>query len=359
MPMKRFLILLALLPSCDKEKESGTASASAPAAPPPPGLERKDGMVLLKGGSYLMGHDGTFQTPYGPKTFPEEAPAHKVTVNPFWIDETEVTNAQFRKFVEATGYVTFAERQVKPEDFPEEARSNLPEGGFGNGSIIFREDAHIEGDPNVPGRSLEWWKWVPEANWRHPAGKGSGIEGKDDYPVVCVTYEDATAYAKWAGKRLPTEAEWEFAARGGLQEKIYCWGDELKPGDRWMANTWQGEFPNKNTAEDGFTGSSPVGHYPPNGYGLHDMAGNVWELCSDLYDPTYFTDCDPDNPQGPAQWVNRDTGLKNDGKVHRVTKGGSFLCHVSYCMRYRPAARHSQDSESPTNHTGFRCVRDG
>jgi len=353
--MKRFLLVLALLPSCQKKEAPPAADSSLPAAVA--GLERKEGMVRLPGGTFMMGHDGTFDTPFGPKSFPEEAPAHKVTVKEFWIDETEVTNAQFAAFIKATHYITFAERQVKPEDFPEEARANLPPGGFGNGGIVFRENAGIEGDPNLPGRSIEWWRWDPEANWRQPAGKGTSIEGKDDHPVVCITHEDATAYAKWAGKRLPTEAEWEYAARGGLDGKIYVWGDDLKPGDQWMANTWQGEFPNKNTAEDGFTGSAPVRSYPPNGYGLYEMAGNVWEACSDLYDPAYFTDCDPDNPQGPAHWVNRDTGMKGDGKVHRVTKGGSFLCHVSYCMRYRPAARHSQDSESPTNHPGVRCVK--
>ena len=354
--MKRLLLVLALLPSCQK-KESPPAAAGPSLPPAVAGLERKDGMIRLPGGTFTMGRDGTFDTPFGPKSFPEEGPAHQVTVKEFWIDETEVTNEQFAAFIKATNYVTFAERQVKPEDFPEEARANLPPGGFGNGGIVFRENAGIEGDPNLPGRSIEWWRWDPEANWRQPSGKGSSIEGKDDHPVVCVTHEDATAYAKWAGKRLPTEAEWEYAARGGLDGKIYVWGDDLKPGDQWMANTWQGEFPNKNTAEDGFTGSAPVRSFPTNGYGLYEMAGNVWEACSDLYDPTYFADCDPDNPQGPAHWVNRDTGLKGDGKVHRVTKGGSFLCHVSYCMRYRPAARHSQDSESPTNHTGFRCVK--
>jgi sulfatase modifying factor 1 len=352
--MKRLLLLLALLPSCQKEKPAPSSSA-APAQVP--GLEKKDGMVHVPGGTFTMGHDGSFETPYGTKSFPEEGPAHEVTVKDFWIDETEVTNAQFAEFVKATSYVTFAEREVKAEDFPEESRGNLPGEKFNNGSIVFREDAHIEGDPNIPGRSIEWWRWDPKANWQHPTGEGSSIEGKENHPVVCVIYEDAVAYAKWARKRLPTEAEWEFAARGGMEGKIYTWGDELKPGDQWMANTWQGEFPNKNSAEDGFKASSPARHYPPNGYGLHDMAGNVWEICTDLYDPAYFTNCDPDNPQGPEVWVNRDTGMKGDGKVHRVTKGGSFLCHVSYCMRYRPAARHSQDSESPTNHTGFRCVK--
>ena len=353
--MKRLLLLLALLPSCQKEKATSSTSSAPDQVP---GIEKKDGMVHLPGGTFMMGHDGSFETPYGTKSFPEEGPAHKVTVKSLWVDETEVTNAQFAEFVKATKYVTFAEREVKAEDFPEEARESLPGEKFNNGSIVFRENAHIEGDPNVPGRSIEWWRWDPTANWQHPTGKDSSIAGKENYPVVCVIYEDAVAYAKWAGKRLPTEAEWEHAARGGLEGKIYTWGDELKPNDKWMANSWQGEFPNKNSGDDGFKGSSPAKTYPANGYGLYDMAGNVWELCSDLYDPTYFTECDPDNPQGPEVWVNRDTGRKGDGKVHRVTKGGSFLCHVSYCMRYRPAARHSQDSESPTNHTGFRCVRD-
>ncbi len=354
--MKRLLLLFALLPACQKKNPAD--SPSPPAEATASALERKDGMVRLPGGTFTMGHDGAFQTPYGPKHFPEESPAHTVTVGSFWIDETEVTNAQFAAFVEATGYVTFAEREFDISSLPKESRPDISAGPLRNGAIIFRDDVKFAGDPNIPGRFMEWWRWDPEANWRAPAGKGSSIEGKDDHPVVCVNFEDATAYAKWAGKRLPTEAEWEFAARGGLEGKIYTWGDELKPGDKWMANTWQGEFPAKNTAEDGFKGTAPVRSYPPNGYGLHDMAGNVWEICSDLYDPEYFAHCDPDNPKGPAVWVNRETGEKGGGPIHRVTKGGSYLCHVSYCMRYRPAARHSQDGESPTSHTGFRCVRD-
>lgn len=369
--MKRLLLLssLALLPCCGekqkKESSTGTnpatpapaAGTPAPAASPAPApLEKKDGMVRLPGGTYTMGHQGTFQTAYGPKDFPEEGPEHEVKVKPFWIDETEVTNAQFATFVKATGYLTFAERAVKVEDFPAEARASLPAGDLFNGAIVFRDDAH--GNPYVPGGSPEVWRWDPRANWLQPGGSGTSIEGKENYPVVCVTYEDALAYAKWAGKRLPTEAEWEFAARGGLEKKIYNWGDEVKPGGKWMANAWQGEFPAKNTGEDGFKGAAPAKSFPPNGYGLYDMAGNVWELCNDLYDPTYFANCSPDNPQGPTQWVNRTTMIKGDGNVHRVMKGGSFLCHESYCMRYRPAAREAQDSESPTNHAGFRCVKD-
>lgn len=358
--MRFLLTLLLLLPACRKsgtgESEAGpgpTAGTSAGTA-----VERRNDMVRLGGGTFRMGHDGAFQTPYGIKQFPEEAPAHTVTVSPFWIDKTEVTNASFEEFVQATGYVTFAEREFDVSSLPEEARAGFDGAPPRNGAIVFRKDAGFQGDPNTPGSALEWWRWDPTANWRQPEGAGSSIDGKDDHPVVCVTFEDAAAFAQWAGKRLPTEAEWEFAARGGLDGRIYTWGDELKPGGKWMANTWQGRFPSENTAEDGFSGLAPVRSFPPNGYGLHDMAGNVWELCSDLFDPTYFTYCEPENPKGPPVWVNRDTGARGAGPVHHVTKGGSYLCHESYCMRYRPAARHSQDSESPTNHTGFRCVKD-
>lgn len=317
-----------------------------------------DGMLLIAGGTMLRGHDGDFETPNGIKSFPEEKPAHKVTVNSFWIDRTEVTNDQFTAFVEATGYITFAERIVKADSFPAAARANLPGAEFKNGSIVFIPQSGTEGDLNAPNQHLNWWRWEPEANWQAPMGPGSNIDGKGNHPVVCVTYEDASAYANWAGKRLPTEAEWEFAARGGLEGKAYTWGDDRKPPGPPLANIWQGDFPNQNSKEDGFFFSAPVGTYPPNGYGLHDMAGNVWEICRDLYDPQYFSDCESDNPMGPKVWVNRDTGERGAGLIHRVTKGGSFLCHESYCLRYRPAARQSQDTESPTNHTGFRCVRD-
>lgn len=351
-PLFPFLLLpLFWLGGC---RDAAPAGGSLPAAV----LDRADGMVLLAGGTFTMGHDGGFDTPYGRKEFPEEQPAVRVTVGPFWIDETEVTNAQFAEFVVATGYVTFAERPLDLESIPAAARASLPAGPLTNGALVFLENPMAGPDINAPGSELQWWSWEPAASWRAPAGPGSDIVGKDDQPVTCVTYEDAAAFAEWAGKRLPTEAEWEFAARGGLEKKIFTWGDEMKPGDRWMANTWQGDFPNSNTAEDGFVRAAPVRSFPPNGYGLHDMAGNVWEICADFYDPDYFSNCDPDNPRGPDVWVNRDTGRRGEGTVHRVIKGGSFLCHVSYCMRYRPAARHSQDSESPTNHTGFRCVRD-
>jgi formylglycine-generating enzyme required for sulfatase activity len=307
-------------------------------------------MIALPGGTFQMGSSGVFETPHGPKEFPEEAPVTSVTVKGFRIDETEVTNRQFEEFVKATGYVTFAERQAKLEDFPAEARANLPPLPFRQGSIVFAKPAASIGDPNQADAN-SWWRWDPDANWRHPSGAGSSIEKSGDHPVVCVLYEDAAAYAQWAGKRLPTEAEWEYAARGGLSGKIYAWGDELKPGDRWMANTFQGEFPAADSGADGFMSTAPVKSFPPNGYGLADMAGNVWEICADFYDPAYPAHREKDNPKGPAS-------SSDGGPVRHVIKGGSYLCHVSYCMRYRPGARHSIEDGSPANHTGFRCVRD-
>lgn len=340
-------LLLFVLPMACKKQDAAESSA----------IPRKDGMVHLPGGTYQMGSAGSFETPYGTKEFPEEAPVRTVQVKDFWIDETEVTNRQFGEFVKATGYVTFAERPARLEDFPEEARANLPKDGFKQGSLVFNKP--VDGVTVMEDAdSNRWWRWDPEANWRQPQGKGSTIEGKEDHPVVCVNHEDAAVYAKWAGKRLPTEAEWEFAARGGLSGKLYVWGDEMKPGDKWMANTFQGEFPGGDSGADGFTSTAPVKSYPANGYGLSDMAGNVWEICSDFYDPEYPSHCSKDNPKGPETWFNRSLGAKSKGTPHHVTKGGSYLCHISYCMRYRPAARHSLEEDSPANHTGFRCVKD-
>jgi sulfatase modifying factor 1 len=337
----------AIFSSCGKP-ESSAESAS----------EKKDGMLKIAGGETTMGSVGDFDTPYGTKYFPEESPIRKIQVTGFWMDETEVTNDQFAAFVKATGYVTYAEREAKMEDFPEEARSFLPEAPFNQGSIVFNPPAEFKGSLDDPSSALSWWRWDPSANWRHPLGESSDISEKGAHPVVCVNFEDASAYAKWAGKRLPTEAEWEFAARGGLVGKTYVWGDELKPGDKWMANTFHGEFPTHDSGEDGFIGSAPVKSYAPNGYGLYDMAGNAWEICSDFYDPEYPSKCESCDPKGPETWINRSSGRKGQGAAHHVTKGGSFLCHISYCMRYRPAARHSMEEDSPASHTGFRCVKD-
>lgn len=342
-------LCLPLLASCgDKTK---TASEE-------PGFPKQDSMVLVPGGTFRMGSEGRFNTPYGPKFFPEESPIRAVTVSPFWIDDAEVSNDQFAAFIEATGFVTFAERAASADDFPPEAREHLPPMPFRQGSVVFTEPENFQGNPNAPDAYLAWWRWDPDANWRHPTGKGSSIEGLGDHPVVCVTHQDAAAYAKWAEKRLPTEAEWEFAARGGLDGRVFSWGDEMRPNGQWMANTFQGDFPAKNSAADGFIATSPVRSFASNGYGLYDMAGNVWELCSDFYDPEYPALCSGMNPTGPDTWVDRTTGRRGEGAVHHVIKGGSFLCHISYCMRYRPAARHSLEDGSPSNHTGFRCVRD-
>jgi sulfatase modifying factor 1 len=346
-----FGITLVLISCKGREENSVKAEASAE-------LLVKDGMVRLPGGEFIMGTSGLLQTEHGPKEFPEEKPQHKISVRGFWIDQTELTNEQFAVFVNTTKYVTYAEREAKKEDFPEEALESLPPFPFKQGSIVFVPHSGTEGDVNEPGQYLNWWKWDAEANWRMPMGKGSNINGKEKFPVVCVTYEDASAYAQWAGKRLPTEAEWEYAARGGLVQTMYSWGDKPEEDGKHMCNNWQGKFPNENTAADGFAFSSPSKSFLPNAFQLFDMAGNVWELCSDLYDPDYFKTSPKDNPKGPDTWVNRETGERSQGTPHHVTKGGSFLCHESYCLRYRPAARQSQDSQSPTNHTGFRCVKD-
>lgn len=315
------LTLPLLFSACKPEPAAVAAVESGP-----------EGMRAIPGGTFKMGSAGTFDTPFGPKNFPEEAPIQQQTVGAFWMDETEVTNRQFAEFVAASGYVTFSERPLDRESLPPEARDALPPGDLTQGALVFvppAQDAAAEDYHH-------WWKWEPAANWRHPFGADSSLDGNDAHPVVCVTLEDAEAYAAWAGKRVPTEAEWEFAARGGLAEAMFTWGSHFKPGDKWMANTWQGEFPRENTADDGFVLSSPVKSFPANGYQLHDMAGNVWEICN--RGETHY---DVEFPPSSAP-----------------TRGGSYLCHISYCMRYRPAARQSQEPDSPTSHTGFRCVRD-
>jgi formylglycine-generating enzyme len=319
-------------------------------APPPQDnhATHKDGMVLIHGGEFVMGFDGSLKTSDGEMFFQEEGPSHRVFVQSFWMDETEVTNREFARFVQETGYVTFAEQPLRATDLPPEQRKNLPPGPLHQGAMIFQKYADQDG-------SMRWWHWDPDANWRQPNGKGSSA--KDDEPVVCVTHQDATAYAVWAKKRLPTEAEWEFAARGGLAGKTYVWGNDVKPGGKWLANVWQGDFPKENTAEDGFAGLAPVRSYPANGYDLYDMAGNVWEMCEDYWDPHAYTKDDQSDPHGPAGWINLENGLRCDGAISRVIKGGSFLCSDQYCFRFRPASRQGMAADSPTNHIGFRCAR--
>jgi formylglycine-generating enzyme required for sulfatase activity len=292
-------------------------------------------MVWIPSGTFWMGSDEG-QT--------DERPVHEVTVDGFWIDKTEVTNEQFEKFVRATGYVTLAERKPDPKDFPGVPLENLVAG-----SVVFSPPPG-----EVPlDNHYAWWSYVRGANWRHPEGPDSTIQGREKHPVVHVSWDDAMAYAKWAGKRLPTEAEWEFAARGGLARQPYVWGKEQVPGGKWQANIWQGRFPNENTMADGFKGAAPVASFPPNGYGLYDMAGNVWEWCADWYLPDYYAHSPKENPPGP------DTSFdpNEPGVMKRVQRGGSYLCSDLYCIGYRPSARMKSTPDTGLSHTGFRCVR--
>ncbi len=288
----------------------------------------------------------------------DESPLHPVVVDGFWMDATEVTNAQFRAFVEATGYTTIAERPVDWEELKKqcpEGTPKPPDEMLRPGSLVFTPPAHAVD----LGDATQWWAWVNGADWRHPEGPGSSIDGKDDHPVVQIAYADALAYAAWAGKRLPTEAEWEFAARGGLDRAVNAWGDA--PVDPTRANTWQGRFPDTNTGEDRFVSTASVRSYPPNGFGLYDMAGNVWEWCSDLYRPDTYAvraqEIGPDgaavNPSGPT----RSFDVRNPYEpVMRVQRGGSFLCNDSYCASYRPSARMACSPDTGSSHVGFRCV---
>ena len=277
--------------------------------------------------------------------FPDAQPVHAVRMHGFWMDEHEITNAEFAQFVTATHYITVAERKLDPKDFPGVPAENLVPG-----SAVFT----APGQPVALDNPLQWWKYLAGSSWKHPLGPESSIEGHGNDPVVQVCYEDALAYATWAGKRLPTEAEWEYAAQGGHPGSKYYWGNELKPGGKWMANIYQGNFPDHNTAEDGFSGIAPIRSFPANGYGLYDMDGNVWEWCSDFYRPDYYSHSPETNPAGPAESNDPD----EPGAVKRVQRGGSFLCSDQYCIRYRPGSRGKGEVNSASNNLGFRCVRD-
>jgi sulfatase modifying factor 1 len=284
--------------------------------------------------------------------YPEEAPAHRVTVGSFWMDATPVTNRQFGRFVAETGYKTVAEIAPRLEDYPQALPHMLQPG-----SLTFSPPIH----PVTLRDMSQWWTFRFGACWRKPYGAGSSIKGMDDHPVVHVAFQDAEAYAAWAGRSLPSEAEWEFAARGGLDAAEFAWGDELAPGGRHMANIWHGAFPHENTKEDGYPRTSPVQAFPPNGYGLFDMIGNVWEWTSDFWTSRHPADaakpcCIPANPRGGSEdgsYDPRETALRI---ARKVLKGGSHLCAPNYCRRYRPAARHAQPIDTSTSHIGFRCI---
>jgi formylglycine-generating enzyme required for sulfatase activity len=314
--------------------ENQAASKSQSPGPAP------EGMVWVPGGNFWMGCDTC--------EMPDAAPAHRVDVDGFWMDKTPITNSQFEQFVKATGYKTIAERKPDPKDFPGAPPENLVPG-----CAVFTppsQDAPLD-------NHLAWWRYVPGANWNNPEGPGSSIKGREDHPVVHIAWEDAEAYAKWAGKRLPTEAEFEFAARGGLDRKLYSWGDELKPGGKWMSNIYQGRFPSKNTVEDGYATTSPVTAFPPNKFGLYDMAGNVWQWCSDWYRPDYFEKLAAQgvakNPKGPDS--SFDPLEPNIPK--RVQKSGSFLCSDQYCTRYLVGSRGKGAVDSGASNVGFRTAK--
>ncbi len=306
-----------------------------------------EGMRRLDAGFFNMGSD---------RFYPEEAPVRRVRIDAFWIDETPVTNARFARFVEQTGYVTVAEIAPDPKDYP----GLLPE--YANpGSLVF-EKSRVPVDTSD---ASQWWHVRTGADWRHPLGEGSSLDGLDDHPVVHVAYADAEAFAVWSGKSLPTEAEWEYAARGGLENADYAWGDELAPGGAMMANYWQGLFPFANQMLDGYERTSPVRYYPANGYGLFDMIGNVWEWTADWYAlPRHKTAklgnkgdcCFAPDARGGRKRKRSDLTIADTPIGRKVLKGGSHLCAENYCRRYRPAARHPQSIDSSTSHIGFRCV---
>jgi len=348
------VILFALACSSRSPVAVSSRAGAAPIAEPPPAGypfgptvanlgappgRAPSGMVWIPGGEFSMGGD---------ETLTDARPVHRVYVDGFWMDRTEVTNGEFARFVRSTGYRTVAERKLRAEDFPGvDADALVP------GSLVFTPPP----GPVPLDSDARWWAYVRQASWRHPVGRGDRLQGRENYPVVQVAYEDAEAYARWAGKRLPSEAEYEFAARGGLAGKRYAWGDDLRPDGHWMANTFQGHFPGHDSGEDGWRGVAPVASFPPNRYGLYDVAGNVWEWCRDWYRAdAYVTNAAPGkvarNPTGPTS----SDDPAEPGARKRVQRGGSFLCSSQFCTRYLVGARGRGEVSTGTNHLGFRCV---
>tara|TARA_B100000676_G_scaffold71433_1_gene71318 strand:+ start:3730 stop:4737 length:1008 start_codon:yes stop_codon:yes gene_type:complete len=328
---KAFFLIIFFTLSCTEKKSDNNYS----------------GMVLIKGDTFLMGSNDS-------EGHPDERPMHEVKINSFWIDITEVTNLQFKEFVDATGYVTTAEMKPDWNELKKDLPPNTPkpdESLLVPASLVFKKNENITNLNN----HTQWWNWVKGANWRHPGGEGTSIDGKDNHPVIHVSWFDAMAYAEWKGRRLPTEAEWEFASRGGLKNNKYSWGND--PNLSKYANTWEGTFPKNNIKIDGFESTSPVKSYPPNNYGLYDMSGNVWEWCSDLYNFNYYSTLSntiADNPKGPEKSFDPNEPYSEK----RVVRGGSYLCSKSYCTGYRNSMRMKSTPDTGSMHTGFRTVKD-
>jgi formylglycine-generating enzyme len=326
------------MPDAVPTSSSEPANGARPPGPPP-----AKNMVWIPGGEFLMGSDDFY---------PEERPVHRVAVDGFWIDRHPVTVAEFRRFVKATGHVTVAEVAPDQAEYPDADPELLVPG-----SLVF----NASDGPVDLSDVHNWWSWTPGAQWRNPEGPHSTLHGRELHPVTHVAYADALAYCTWAGKGLPTEAQWERAARGGLEGKVFCWGDEFAPRGKMMANTWQGQFPWQNLMLDPFERTSPVKRFPPNGYGLYDMAGNVWEWTADFFSPRHADAaehpcCTPLNPRVGSAEQSYEHGMPGAHIPRRVTKGGSHLCAPNYCLRYRPAARQGEAIDTSTSHIGFRCV---
>lgn len=337
---------------------AGALWSTPPASDGQPATPAPSGMVWIPAGVFEMGTDDA-------ESMPNERPAHRVKLDGFWMDETPVTNAQFRSFVESTGYLTLAERPVDWEELKKQVPTGTPkppESALQPGSLVYTPPAREVDTRDMAG----WWTWTNGASWKHPQGPQSSLEGKDDLPVVHIAWDDAVAYAKWAGKRLPTEAEWEYAARGGAATNTrFWWGDQFRPDGKFMCNTYTGKFPVSDTREDGYDRPSPVKAFPRNGYGLHDMSGNVWNWTADFYraDAHALAKQEGDrsglgysvNPKGPTESLDPTRPIPD--AIEHVIKGGSFLCHVDYCESYRPTARRGTPPDTGTEHIGFRCVK--
>ena len=344
------ILALSITQSCQEKtqslKEEPTFKSSST---PQPTEESPEGMVWIPGGEFIMGTDEK-------DAYPAEKPAVNVQVSGFWMDTHEVTNAEFQKFVEETGYITIAEQKPDWEDLKKQVPPGTPkpdDSVLVPGSMVFTPPPFP-----VPTQDITlWWSWVEGASWKHPEGPESSLEGRENHPVVHIAFADAVAYAEWAGKRLPSELEWEFAARGGVNGKRFAWGDELTPNGTYLANTFQGTFPHENKVSDGFEGTSPVKTFPPNTYGLYDMIGNVWELTSDWYDALKLARLAGEAPKLDAG-MNPCYNPENPYARERVIKGGSYLCAENYCVNYRPSARQGQAFDSGTSNVGFRLVKD-